>query len=131
MKVEAWIFVGLGIFFAPVALIYGLMSRDPTGTTALVLTFCLVMMIGGYVFLLQRNLPKRPEDRKDGEIADGAGELGFFPPQSLAPLLVAITAGVVVLAPVFGWWLLIIGFGFGVAALGSWVYQYYIGDHAH
>ena len=28
----------------------------------------------------------RPEDLKDAEIADGAGELGFFPPYSWWPL---------------------------------------------
>ena len=33
----------------------------------------------------------RPEDRKDGEIADGAGELGFFPPYSWWPLWCALT----------------------------------------
>ena len=131
MKAEFWIFIGLAIFFAPVGLIYWLVSGDPTGTTALALSFALVLMIGGYVFIVQRNLPKRPEDRKDGEIAEGAGELGFFPPQSIAPLFVALTAAVIVLAPVFGWWLLLIGFGLGAAALASWVYQYYVGDHAH
>lgn len=131
MKAEFWIFIGLAIFFAPVALIYWLMARDPTGTTALTLTCGLDLMIGGYVYITQRNLPKRPEDRKDGEIADGAGELGFFPPQSIAPLFCALTAAVVVLAPVFGWWLLLIGFGLGTAALASLVYQYYVGEHAH
>ena len=33
--------------------------------------------------------PDRPEDRSDGEIADGAGEQGFFPPYSWWPLFCA------------------------------------------
>ena len=131
MKTEVAIFGILALFFAIVAPVYGLMSRDPTGTTALVLTFALVMMITGYLFLLQRKLPQRPEDRKDGEIIEGAGELGFFPPSSIWPLYCGLTAVLVVLAPVFGWWLLLIGFGLGGAALGGWVYQYYRGEHAH
>ena len=35
----------------------------------------------------------RPEDRMDGEIADGAGELGFFPPYSWWPLWCAAALG--------------------------------------
>lgn len=131
MKTETWIFGGLAIFFAIVAPVYYFMSKDPTGTTALTLAFALVAMLTGYLFLLQRNLPKRPEDRKDGEIVEGAGELGFFPPSSIWPLYCALSAVFVVLSPVFGWWLLILGFGFGALALCGWIYQYYRGDHAH
>lgn len=131
MKVEVLIFGFMVVFFVIVSPIYWVMSGDPTGTTALVLTTALFGMITAYLFLLQRKLPQRPEDRKDGEIVEGAGELGFFPPSSIWPLYCALTAVLVVLAPVFGWWLLILGFGLGGAALAGWVYQYYRGEHAH
>ena len=88
-------------------------------------------MIGGYLALIARRLDPRPEDKKTGEIAEGAGALGFFPPQSLWPLLVALTFTLVCLGPVFGWWLTILGFGFGSITLTGLLYEFYRGDHAH
>ncbi|HZA03202.1 MAG TPA: cytochrome c oxidase subunit 4 [Propionibacteriaceae bacterium] len=131
MKAEAWIFATLTIFFALVTPIYWFMSEDPTGTVALILTFFLVLMIAAYLGLIARRIPPRPEDKKEGEIAEGAGELGFFPPQSIWPLFVALTLVLVVLGPVFGWWLLFLGFAFGAYTLTGLVYEYYRGDHAH
>ena len=58
----------------------------------------------------------RPEDRKDAEIADGAGELGFFPPYSWWPLWCGAALAVIVYGMALGaWWLVIIGFGLGRA----------------
>ena len=131
MKAEAWIFAGLAIFFALVTPIYWFMSEDPTGTAALTLTFFLVLMIAAYLGLIARRIDPRPEDKKEGEIAEGAGELGFFPPQSIWPLFVALTFVLVVLGPVFGWWLLFLGFAFGAYTLTGLVYEFYRGDHAH
>ena len=60
----------------------------------------------------------RPEDRKDAEIADGAGELGFFPPYSWWPLWCGRDAGVIVFGVALArWWLFIIGVGLGALAL--------------
>jgi hypothetical protein len=74
----------------------------------------------------------RPEDDKDGEIADGAGELGFFPPYSWWPLWVAAAAAVAVYGLAFAaWWLFIIGAGLILMAAAGWVFEYYIGEHAH
>ena len=131
MKVEAWIFGGMTIFFGIVTPVYWIMSHDPTGTTALVLTFFLVLMIAGYLGLIARRIDARPEDKKEGEIAEGAGELGFFPPQSKWPLFAAVAFGLVVLGPVFGWWLMLLGFGFGILPLTGWIYEFYRGDYAH
>jgi hypothetical protein len=131
VRAEAWIFGGLTIFFVLVTPIYWLMSRDPTGTAALVMTLLLCLMIAGYFGLVARRMPRRPEDRKDGEIAEGAGELGFFPPQSKWPLFVALTFVLVVLGPVFGWWLMFLGFAFGAVTLTGLIYEFYRGDHAH
>lgn len=131
MKAEAWTFGGLTIFFAVVTPVYWIMSEDPTGTTALILSFFLVLMIAAYLGLVARRIPPRPEDKKEGEIAEGAGELGFFPPQSKWPLFVSLTFVLVVLGPVFGWWLMFLGFAFGAYTLTGLIYEYYRGDHAH
>ena len=131
MKAEAWIFGVLGIFFALFTPVYWFMSKDPTGTAALIMTFLLVVMIAAYFGLIARRIDPRPEDKKLGEIAEGAGELGFFPPQSKWPLFVAMTFMLMILGPIFGWWLMLLGFGFGAFALTGLVYEYYRGDHAH
>jgi hypothetical protein len=131
MKTESWVFTALAFFIAVVSPIYWILSRDATGTAALIMTFLLVLMIGGYLALISRRLDARPEDRRRGEIADGAGELGFFPPQSIWPLFVALTFTLVCLGPVFGWWLTILGFGAGAISLTGLLYEFYRGDHAH
>ena len=43
----------------------------------------------------------------------------------------ALTFVLVVLGPVFGWWLMLLGFGFGALTLTGLVYEFYRGDHAH
>ena len=88
-------------------------------------------MISGYLALVARRIPSRPEDRKDGDIAEGAGELGFFPPQSKWPLFCGLTFGLFVLGPVFGWWLSIVATGIAVATVTGWIYEFYRGDYAH
>ena len=131
MKVEAWIFGVLTIFFVVVTPIYWFLSKDPTGTVALILTLLLSLMISGYLALVARRIDPRPEDRTDGQVLEGAGDLGFFPPQSKWPLFCAMTFILVALGPVFGWWLMILGFAIGAVTLTGWVYEFYRGDHAH
>lgn len=131
MKTESWVFTALAAFVAVVSPVYWILSRDATGTAALIMTFFLTLMIGGYLALIARRLDARPEDKKAGEIAEGAGELGFFPPQSIWPLFVALTFTLVCLGPVFGWWLTILGFGAGAISLTGLLYEFYRGDHAH
>lgn len=131
MKAETWIFVALTVFVGLITPIYYLMSRDPTGTAALILTFFLVLMVSLYLGLIARRMDPRPEDSKTGEIAEGAGELGFFPPSSIWPLFVAANFTLIILGPVFGWWLAILGFGISAITLTGMVFEFYRGDHAH
>jgi hypothetical protein len=137
VKVEAWVFGSLTIFFAIVTPIYWFITADAngvpelTGTVALIMSTLLVLMIWVYLLLVARRMEPRPEDRKTGEIAEGAGELGFFPPQSKWPLFLSLTFVLVVLAPIYGWWLMFLGFGFGFITLTGLLYEYYRGDHAH
>jgi hypothetical protein len=137
VKVEAWVFGSLTIFMVIVTPVYWLITANAagvpeiTGTVALILTTLLVLMIFVYLLLVARRMEPRPEDKKTGEIAEGAGELGFFPPHSKWPLFLSLTFVPVVLGPVFGWWLMIVGFGFGFITLSGLLYEFYRGDHAH
>ncbi|MDT0201174.1 cytochrome c oxidase subunit 4 [Nocardioides sp. AE5] len=138
MKSETLVFAACTIFFGLVAPAYWFITEagdtgaDWTGTTALVMTTLLVGMITIYLGLHARKMDARPEDRKDGEIADGAGELGFFPPYSWWPLWCSVTMATCTIAVAFAaWWLLIIGLAFGVLALCGWIFEYYRGEFAH
>jgi cytochrome c oxidase subunit IV len=137
VKVEAWVFGSLTIFMIIVTPVYWFITADAngvpevTGTVALIMATLLVLMIWVYLLLVSGRMEPRPEDRKSGEIAEGAGELGFFPPQSKWPLFLSLTFVLVVLAPIYGWWLMIIGFGIGFVTLTGLLYEFYRGDHAH
>lgn len=132
MKSETWIFAICAIFFVLVAPAYWFITGDWTGTSALTMTALLALMITVYLGFHAARMEPRPEDRKDGEIAEGAGELGFFPPYSWWPLWCAATFGVIVYGVALGaWWLVIIGVVLGALALSGLVFEYYRGIHAH
>jgi len=131
MKIEAWVFGINGIFFLLVTPTYWLFTEDPTGTSALVMTTLLAALVTFYLAFHANRMDPRPEDLKEAEVVDGAGELGFFPPYSWSPLWCAMALATCVLGVVFGWWLFIIGVGAGSIALIGWVFEYYRGEHAH
>lgn len=132
MKAETWIFAVTTAFFVVVSPVYWLVAGDWTGTSALVMTTLLAAMVTLYLGFHASKMDARPEDRKDAEIADGAGELGFFPPYSWWPLWCAASLGVIVYGVAIGaWWLAIIGIALGAMALSGWVFEYYRGEHAH
>jgi cytochrome c oxidase subunit IV len=132
VRAETWIFAVTTAFFVIVSPSYWLISGDWTGTSALVMTTLLAGMVTLYLGFHAARMDARPEDRKDAEIADGAGELGFFPPYSWWPLWTAATLGIVVFGVASGaWWLVIIGIVLGAVALVGWIFEYYRGEHAH
>ena len=132
MKQEAWIFISTTIFFLLVTPVYWILSGDWTGTSALTMTMLLALMISVYLGFHASRMEPRPEDRKDAEIADGAGELGFFPPYSWWPLWCGLALSVIVLGTAMAaWWLVVIGIGLGALALSGLVFEFYRGVHAH
>lgn len=134
MKAETWTMGVCTTFFVLVAPAYWLIAEDPTGTSALVMTALLGALTTFYLgfHAYKAGAEPRPEDRNDGEIADGAGELGFFPPYSWWPLWCGSCLAVIVFAGALqAWWLMVIGFGLGALASVGWVFEYYKGEHAH
>jgi hypothetical protein len=132
VRSEAWIFGFVTLFFAIVTPAYWFMSGEWAGTAALAMTALLAAMVTVYLGFHAKNMEPRPEDRKDADVADGAGEIGFFPPYSWWPLWCAGSLGVIVYGVALGaWWLVIIGFGLGALALCGWIFEYYRGEFSH
>ncbi|KQS66354.1 cytochrome c oxidase subunit 4 [Modestobacter sp. Leaf380] len=132
MKVEALIFNVIAAFCVVAAVVYGVWSREPIGTTALALSAGLMGLIGGFFWFVARRIDARPEDRKDAEIADGAGELGFFSPGSYWPFGLALSAALMGLALAFFYpWLIVTAGVFLLITIGGLLFEYYTGQNAH
>jgi protein-S-isoprenylcysteine O-methyltransferase Ste14 len=127
MKVEGLLFAFYAAFFVPVTAIYWWLSGDPTGTTALVLTFGLAAMVGYYLWFTARRMEARPEDRPDAEVSEGAGEMGFFSPHSWWPIATAASAMLLGLGLIFGVWLGLIGLSFLLITVFGFLFEYYVG----
>jgi hypothetical protein len=132
VKVEALIFNLITVFCVVAAVVYGVWSREPIGTTALALSAGLTSLVGGFFWFVSRRIDARPEDRKDAEIADGAGELGFFSPGSYWPFGLALSAAVMGLALAFWYpWLVLIAAVALLLTIGGLLFEYYVGQNAH
>jgi hypothetical protein len=131
VKVESLIFTLIAVFCVIAAVVYGLWSGEPIGTTALVLSAGLNGLIGGFFWFVSRRIDARPEDRKDADIAEGAGELGFFSPSSYWPFTVALAAALMGLALAFWYfWLLVMAVVVLLIAIGGLLFEYYVGQNA-
>ena len=131
MKVESLIFGIIAFFCVAAAVVYGLWAQEPIGTTALVLSGGLTGLIGGFFWFVSRRIDARPEDRKDADIADGAGELGFFSPGSYWPFALALSAATMGLALAFWYsWLIVIGAVALLVTIGGLLFEYYVGQNA-
>jgi hypothetical protein len=131
VKVESLIFNIIGVFCVIAAVVYGFWAREPIGTTALVLSAGLTFLIGGFFWFVSRRIDPRPEDRKDADIADGAGELGFFPPASYWPFGLALSAGLMGIALAFFYsWLILIAGAALLITIGGLLFEFYTGQNA-
>jgi len=131
VKVEALIFNIIAVFCVVAAVVYGVWSKEPIGTTALTLSAGLTGLIGGFFWFVSRRIDARPEDRKDADIAEGAGELGFFPPASYWPLALAASVGLMGLALAFWYsWLIMIAAAALLITIGGLLFEFYVGQNA-
>jgi hypothetical protein len=121
-------FLGLALFILASAIVYGLWSKEPAGTTALFLAFALSTMIGFYLAFTARRADTGAQDNEDAEVADDAGEVGFFSPHSWQPLSLATGGSLAFLGIIFGWWLLFVSLPVIFIGLYGWVFEYYRGE---
>jgi len=136
MRSEWRLFGLISAFLFVAAIVYGFWTRgsDPlhhvewVGTVALVLSGLLTTMCFLYFSVVASRIDPRPEDSPDAEIADGAGEVGFFSPGSYWPFGIAVAALVAGLGLVY-WqvWLLAVGLIAVLITAGGLLFEYYTG----
>ena len=125
MKTSWLLFIGLSIFYAIMTVIYWQLGGEPVGVTAIALSGGLALIIGFYLWFTARRLGNvLPEDNLQGEIADSAGELGFYSPHSWWPLPVALSACTLGLGLIIGRWQVLIGVGSLLISVLGLVLQY-------
>lgn len=138
MKVESRIFLMVTAFLWVSAGLYAWWTSLPNsfshghvefaGTVALILSGGLVGISGSYFWFVSRRIDARPEDRGDAEIAEGAGEIGFFSPGSYWPVGLGGCVTVIgVGLALYQWWLVIVGVLMLLFAVGGLLFEYYVG----
>jgi cytochrome c oxidase subunit IV len=136
MRVEARLFgVLCGLFFA-FAILYGVWAWldsgrvEVAGLTALILTGGLALIVNSYFWFISRRIDPRPEDRLDADIAEGAGELGFFSPGSYWPVSIAFGATIAGFGLAYvQWWLVAVGIAAVLFTVGGLLFEYYTRGH--
>ncbi|MFD0528039.1 cytochrome c oxidase subunit 4 [Kitasatospora arboriphila] len=128
MKEQGKIFGGFAVFILIMAIVYGLWSKELAGTTALFLAFGLCAFIGYYLAFTARRVDSGAGDNPEAEVADDAGEVGFFAPHSWQPLALAIGGALAFLGVIFGWWLLWWSLPIILIGLYGWVFEFYRGE---
>ena len=125
MKANWKIFTFLSVFYVAMTIIYWLVGGEPVGVTGMILAACLAGMVGFYLWFTQKRIGFAiPSDNDDAEIADDAGELGFYSPHSWWPLPVALSATALSLGLIIGWWLVLIALGTLVISIIGMVTEY-------
>ena len=105
MKTNWSLFVGLSVFYVIMAIVYYYVGGEAVGITGMILAACLAGMVGFYIWFTAKRIGHDlPEDRPTAEIAEGAGELGFYSPHS--------------------WWLTLISLGALVISIIGFVTEY-------
>ncbi|TKJ20421.1 cytochrome c oxidase subunit 4 [Blastococcus sp. CCUG 61487] len=131
MKVESLIFNLIAVLCVGAAVVYGVWAQEPIGTTALTLSAGLTGMIGMFFWFVSRRIDARPEDRKDADVADGAGELGFFSPASYWPFGIAVCIAILALGLAYWFfWLIALGAAAIILTVGGLLFEYYVGQNA-
>ncbi|BAU82681.1 integral membrane protein [Streptomyces laurentii] len=129
MKIQGKMFIWLSVFILAVGIVYGVWAKEAVGTTTLFLAFGLCIMVGYYLAFTARRVDDLAQDDKEADVADEAGELGFFAPHSWQPLSLALGGALAFLAIAIGWWLMYFSAPFILVGIFGWVFEFYRGEN--
>jgi hypothetical protein len=108
----------VSVFLAVTGVIYWVWSGEMSGTVMLIfgcLAYGLMFLFMLTVFFRRKRIP-RAEDKLDGKIEEGEGEIAFFPANSMWPVAMGLGAVGLALGLAFGKWFWVIG---GILMLGA------------
>ncbi|MEU9852881.1 cytochrome c oxidase subunit 4 [Streptomyces sp. NPDC047974] len=129
MKIQGKMFIWLSVFILAMAILYGVWSKEPVGTTALFLAFGLSIMIGYYLAFTAKRVDAMAQDDKEADVADEAGEVGFFAPHSWQPLSLALGGALAFLSIAMGWWIMYFSAPLILVGIWGWVFEFYRGEN--
>jgi MFS family permease len=117
VKVESRTILGAVVFLAATAALYWVLvyqhghKTEASGIAMLTFSACAYGILFGYLLLqyIRREGHPRPEDSFDATMADGEGEIAYFPAASIWPAGVGLGLILVACAAVWGLWYLIVG----------------------
>jgi hypothetical protein len=118
MKQERRLALGTALFLTSAGIVYWVWSGEYGGTVLLVFGGFAYALMFAYVLsqaLRRHNVP-RAEDRSDASSQDGAGDVHFFPANSIWPAALGLGAVLSVVGLAFGKWFWAIG---GAILLGA------------
>ena len=137
MRVEARLFLGVALFLWLGAAAYGIWTKqdqghvEVVGLAAMILSGGLLGIPGAFFWFVSRRIDPRPEDRSNAEIAESAGDYGFFSPASYWPITLAGAASVIGLALAFVQvWLIVVGVLLLMFAIGGLLFEYHVGGRS-
>ena len=99
------------MFLALIAVVYFAWSGETSGTVMLAFGCFAYALLGGFlllVFFRGHRVP-RAEDRPDATMEEGAGEINFFPDNSIWPVALGLAAISLAIGLAFGKWFWAIG----------------------
>jgi hypothetical protein len=117
MKHEWVLALGISVFLAIVAIVYFAWSGEFSGSVMLTFGAFAYAIMFGYILLqyLRRHRIPRVEDR-DATPEEGAGDIAFFPGNSIWPAAMGLGAVSLAIGLAFGKWFWAIG---GILLVGA------------
>jgi energy-coupling factor transporter transmembrane protein EcfT len=118
MRGEWFLALCIAVFLAVVGVIYWVWSGEVSGTVMLIFgcfAYALMFAFMLIVFLRRKRIP-RAEDKPDGKMEEGEGEIAFFPSNSIWPVSMGLGAVGLALGLAYGKWFWVIG---GILMFGA------------
>ncbi len=130
MKIGGKLFAWASVLYFGIATVYGFMSHDPIGTTAIAMSGALAFLVAFYMLFTAKRVGDLPEDNEVARIEDADSDYGFFSPHSMWPFAMGLSSFLFVMGFVFANWLAVIGVLALLFSIFGLLFEYYRGDFA-
>ncbi|MFZ9701828.1 MAG: cytochrome c oxidase subunit 4 [Candidatus Nanopelagicales bacterium] len=125
MKPGGWLFFWGAVFYFVVGGIYFAFTKEPVGTTALVLTGGLAILTAFFLIFTANRIGYQPEDNETAEQNEAPADYGFYSPHSWWPMIVAASAAFTFVGFIFAAWIFLMGLGFVLFSVSGWLFEYW------